>query len=118
MCEPLVLTESALYVSTIKKTSWSVKKNLPEVEDLRTSPDYHFGPKLKRMFSDGPEFMAQPCLFTKQTHKATKSLVLFTVLKNYGLKQSIYFILFISDQKFQKFAIAVPEWKSKIAPEQ
>lgn len=58
-----------------------LKENLTEVEDLRMSPDYRFAPKLKRMFSDGPNLMVQPSLFTKHT-KATKSLILSTALKN------------------------------------
>lgn len=49
-----------------------LKENLTKVEELRMSPDYHFGPKLKRMFSDGPNLMVQPRLFTKQTYKSNQ----------------------------------------------
>lgn len=46
-----------------------LKENLTKLEELRMSPDYCFAPKIKRMFSDGPNLLVQPSLFTKQTYK-------------------------------------------------
>lgn len=75
-------------------------------------PDYLFGPKLERMFSDGLKLFAWSSLFTKQTYLDNKkpgpghsSQIL-----NYLKKK-------ISDQNFQNFLIAMLDLKRKINPE-
>lgn len=65
--------------------------------------------------------MAQPCLFTKQIYKSNKKpgpVHSAQKLQSKAEYLFVLFCLFISDRKFQKLAIAVPEWKSKIAAEQ
>jgi len=49
-----------------------LKKNLTKAEKLRMGPDYHFGPKLKSTFNDGPKLMDQSSVFTKQIHESNK----------------------------------------------
>lgn len=57
-CTRAFMIESSLYASTIREHVGKFKKSITKVEKLRMSPDYHFGPKLKRVFRDGPKLMA------------------------------------------------------------
>lgn len=110
-CTRAFMIESSLYASTNGEHVGQLKKVSPKQKKLRMSPDYHFGPKLKRMFRDGPKLMAQPGFLLNKYTKA---------IKPWSCSQQSKSILFkadISGQKFQEFLVAVPDLKRKITPE-